>query len=454
MASATYVRDYYGRLYRVGETDHDLLGRSRNWMLWCSWAAMLAAGIQQYGFGSMVPVLGGVRGWSTSELFWALTLWTVCQAGTVFPAAWLRDSGALPATTAVVTGAVLCAIGLVTLGHASSLALVFLGYSVLGGVGTGLVYATCLGTVVRWFPDRVTARVGLVSGAFAYGCIPFVLAAGFLLHTQNRAAFLDVAGIVVLVVVAVSGMMMKDPPKGWWPAHQRPHPRVWALDKVHNPSLIGNRPAIRHYLPVEALRCGVIAPMYGGVLLAAAVSLFDLAYVPSYVMRSGAGPVLAAVTLSVLAGVTGAGRALVGWISDRVGRRKALRWAMVTGGFAQFVLLYAGLSGQAAGLVIGATLAGLGTGCCYSLLVGLVREYFGESSAVQNFGVLYTAKAAGGLFGVGLAAIVVVSHGYALAFAAAGALGLAGAVLTGALTQPGRPKPLLPPGVAAQRVRR
>jgi MFS family permease len=436
--SASSVRDVYGRRYRVGESDRDVLGRSRKWVLWLSWAAMLAAGVQQYGFGSVVPVLTEANGWTPAEAFWTLALWTVCQAGTAFPAAWLRDRGRVSVGTAVVTGAVLCAIGLATLGHASSLVAVFAGYSVIGGVGAGLIYTTCVGTVVGWFPDKVTTGVAFVSGAFAYGCVPFVLAAGFLLEIDNRASFFDVASIVVLVVAAGCGVTLRNPPKNWWPTHLEP--RAWALDKARR----NNRPALRQYLPTEALRSGAAVPMYLAVLLAAAVSLFDLAYLSAFATASGAGPVLVVAALSVLAGFTGGGRVLVGWISDRVGRRRTLRLMLVTGGFAQFVLLYGGEHRQAPALLIGAGLAGLGTGCCYSLAVGLVGEYFGDDHVLQNFGLLYSAKAVGGLLGVGLAALVVLPGGYVAAFAVAGVLAMSAAVLTRALTQPGLPKLLLP----------
>jgi MFS family permease len=183
--------------------------------------------------------------------------------------------------------------------------------------------------------------------------------------------------------------------------------------------------------------------MYVIVMLAAAVLLFDLAYLSTFVAARGGGPVLATAALSVLAAVTGAGRVLLGWLSDRMGRRRILRLALVAGGLAQFVLLYSGEHRHAVGLVLGAALAGLGNGCCYSLLVGLVRDYSGEESALQNFGVLYSAKAVGALLGIGLAAFVVSSHGYLGAFAAAGVLSIAGAVLAGRLSQPGR-RNLLP----------
>ncbi|UMP04416.1 OFA family MFS transporter [Amycolatopsis sp. EV170708-02-1] len=440
MPDPRIVRDHYGRRYRVGESDVDLLGKPRSWMSWLSWAAMFAAGIQQYGFGVVAPVLMATYGWTFPEVVVSFALWTVCQACVVFPVARLRERGMFPPAVAVIAGGVLCSTGMFTLGHASTLLTMFIGYSVLGGIGTGVVYATCVGTVMNWFPDRVPARVGAVSGAFAYGSVVFVLAGGFWLTEGTRRPILDVVAVAVLMMIASTAVLLRDPPPRWWPEH--PDPRVWAADKVRNRGVAVNRPALREYRPSEVLRCPTAVAMYLIVVLAAAVLLFDVAYLATFVAAQGGGPVLAAVALAVLAGVTGAGRVLLGGLSDRLGRRRILRLALVTGGIAQFVLLYSGHN--AAGLVAGAALAGLGNGSCYSLLVSLVRDYFGEESALQNFGVLYSAKAVGALLGVGLAAFVVSTHGYLGAFAVAGALSVLGALLGGRLSQPGRPKSLLP----------
>ncbi|EOD58601.1 MFS transporter, partial [Amycolatopsis vancoresmycina] len=148
--------------------------------------------------------------------------------------------------------------------------------------------------------------------------------------------------------------------------------------------------------------------------------------------------------LAALAAATGSGRVLIGHLAERLGRHRILRLALLAGGLAQFVLFYSGDHRHAVGLLLGAALAGLGNGCCYTLLVGLVREYFGEESAAQNFGILYSAKAVGAAVGIGPATIVVTTHGFLGAFAAAGVLSLAAAVLSGRLTQPGRPESLLP----------
>ncbi|MER6798363.1 MFS transporter, partial [Amycolatopsis mediterranei] len=265
MAEVRELRDVYGRRYRVGETDRELLGRPRAWITGLAAAAMLAAGVQQYGFGAIVPSLSRTPGWTFGGIALSLAVWAVCQAGAAFPVAWLRDRGLLPARVAMAAGAVLCAAGLVTLGHATSLSAVFLGYSVLGGLGTGLVYATCVGAVLAWFPDGTGPRAGLVSGAFAFGSVPFVVLAAAL--PAARQTLLDVTAAVVLVVIGGCAALLRYPPRHWWPG--TPEPRAWALDPAHN-----RRPAVRHYRPAELFRCGTTLSLYLVVVLAAAVLLF------------------------------------------------------------------------------------------------------------------------------------------------------------------------------------
>ncbi|MBK1786176.1 MFS transporter [Prauserella sp. ASG 168] len=437
----TEIRDFYGRRYRVGESDHDLLGRSRGWMLWAAWTAMLVASVGQYGFGALMPVLADTHGWTLAQSGWVLAVWILCQSGTVYPAARLRSRFGLAPSATMLVGAALCATGLVTLGGTTSFVVVLLNHGVLGGIGAGLVYGTCLGVVARWYPER-PARTAFVSGAFAYGSIPFVVLAGQFARPGSMEVFLGVAGLAVVLVVGAAALILKDPPAHWWPEHV--DPRAWALDKAVNPALRQNRPPIRHYSVAEMVRCPASGLLFLAVTCLSAVILFDIAYLAVFATASGWDAGFGAAALAVLAAASGATRTAEGWAGDRFGRRRVVRVALYASGVAQLLLLFAGQQGNAPLLLLGAALAGGAAGACYGLLPGLVEGHFGERPGLPNFGIFYGAKTVGALLGVALAAYAVSSDGYGAVFVIAAVLSTTGAGLVRYLRRPGRPRLPLP----------
>ena len=66
------------------------------------------------------------------------------------------------------------------------------------------------------------------------------------------------------------------------------------------------------------------------------------------------------------------------------------------------------LSGWA--FVVCAMFAGLGGGAFYAIMANLVLEFFGENSLLQNQAILYSAKAVGGLVGILIHAVVVLTR--------------------------------------------
>ena len=111
VASYREITDANNRVYRVGETDRELLGRSRAWMVWLPWIAMMAVSVFEYGYGSAEETLREAHGWSMSQTFWLLSIWAFFQAGVAFPAGKLREKGIVSARAAMLAGAVLSAIG-------------------------------------------------------------------------------------------------------------------------------------------------------------------------------------------------------------------------------------------------------------------------------------------------------------------------------------------------------
>ncbi len=431
------IKNENGRVFRVGESPQDIMGRSRTWMVFLPWIAMMAVSVFEYGWGAAVDTLQEVHGWSLGDVFWLASIWAVFQAGVAFPAGRLREKGIVSAKAAMLTAAVCAGIGYFVIAHSSSLVLAFIGYSVLGGTGAGLVYATCINMVGKWYPDKRGARTGFVNGGFAYGTVPFIFVFRYAFDAGNYSLVLDLIGVYMLVVVAVCGFMFVDPPKNWWPKEVDPLSWKGGKDKSAT-SLAKNPPAVRQYTPKEAFRTGMLPLMWICLVIIGGVSLFGINYQAQFAKASGFGPFIIASSLGVLSVVNGTGRALVGWLSDKLGRRQTLTLVLLIAAVAQFGVLYSGNTGNLWLFMIFAFINGFGGGAFYPLFAMLVPDYFGENNNASNYGAVYSAKLVGGIGGGGLAAGVIVAWGYTGAYVLAGCLALLSAGLTLFLRQPGR----------------
>ena len=432
-----YVRDFYGRRYHVGAGARELTGHSRRRQLWSAWACMAAVSPLQYAFGLAALGLGAAHGWGQVATMWLFATFVVCQAGVMVPVAYLRVGRLASPAHLSVTGGVLAAIALVALGNSSSLLVAFLGYSVVGGVGAGLVYAAALSTAGRWYPDKRVAALGFVSGGFALGAVPTVALLAWFATAGGQALVLDAAAAAALALVVLFGRRLADPPVDWWPPVV--DAQLWAVDRRLNPSLPHNLPAARSFAPGEAVRTGALPLMWAILCLVSAVSLFAVAFVASYAVHAHLGTTVAGVAVGLLAASNGLTRSVVGRLSDRFGRRAVLAAVLAVEGLAQLGLLACGESRVSVGFTVFALLAGVGGGSFYAIMGNLVLEYFGERSVWQNQALLYSAKAAGGLIGVGTAALLVASWGYPPVILGAGVTALVTAALVRLLRQPGRP---------------
>lgn len=424
------VRDVYGRRYRIGEDARELTGHSRRWQLWAAWACMVAISPLQYSFGT--AALGFDRGWGATQTLWLLAIFVACQALVAIPAAWTQRVRRATPTQLVVLGGTLAAIGLATLAHAHSYLSAVVGYALLGGIGAGLVYSACITTSARWFPDRRTATIGFVTGGFAVGAVPSI-ALLTIFESSQRIVF-DLTALIALLIVLVAGGLLKDPPRYWWPADL--DAQAWAIDRKLNRSIPNNAPAVRHYRPAEAMRTGALPLMWLLLAISTALSLFGIGLVAGYAVSAGFGLATAGVAAGLLAAVNGLGRSSAGHLSDRFGRRRVLAAVLMIEGFAHVGLV---IAGNGWSFVVCAMFAGLGGGAFYAIMANLVLEFFGENSLLQNQAILYSAKAVGGLLGIGVAASLVAVVSYRPLFLAAGLLGIVTALSVRLLKQPGRP---------------
>jgi MFS family permease len=446
IASYREITDANNRVYRVGETDRELLGRSRAWMVWLPWAAMMAISVYEYGYGAAAKSLRDAHHWTMSETFWLLSIWAFFQALVAFPAGKLREKGIVSARAAMLSGAVLSAIGFVSIANSANLVIAYLGFSVCGGIGAGLVYATCINLVGKWYPERRGGKTGFVNGGFAYGAVPFIFIFSYALHPNTYVWVLDLVGVYMLVVVAVCGLLFRDPPKNWWPADI--DPVQWANSKKGAESLRKNPPAVKQYTPREAIKTGMLPLMWLSLGISAGVSLFGISYMVPFAKDLGFGPLIAASSAGVLSIINGTGRTVTGYISDRLGRKQTLLIVLLVSAVALVGLLYAGEAQNEIAFLFFAFLVGFGGGAFYPMFASLTPDYFGENNNASNYGLIYSSKLLGSVVGIGVGASVIDAWEYTGAYWIAAVSALVSAGIAVFLRQPGRRVPAAAPSTA------
>lgn len=427
-----------GRVFRMGEDPKRILHAPRALMIWLPWVAMMGIGVSEYGFGAASGVLKSVNGWSLTETFWLISLWVLLEALVSFPTGMLRERGIIPVKAAMWTGAVLSLLAFLILGFFHTIGMAFLGFSIFGGIGAGMVYSTLVNIASKWYPERRGAKTGFIDGGFGYGVLPFLFVFTYWFHKDDYSLVLSIIAVELFVNLGIVGYFMKDPPKSWWPAFI--NPLTWATDPRNKAAklLRKNPPAIRQYGTMDALRTGMLPLMWITLVIASGVGLFGSNYEVDLAKSLGFGPLVAAASMGLLAVVNGGGRALSGWISDVIGRKYGLILILAVEGLAQFGVIFSGNAHILWLFLLMALFSGLGGGAFYTIFAAMVPDYFGENHNAANYGVVYSGKVIGGVVAGGAAAALVTHYGFTTAYTIAGCLGILSAILALFLHQPGR----------------
>ncbi len=347
----------------------------------------------------------------------------------------MREKGILTARRAMFIGSAMCLVGFLALSHLSNVLLAILGFGVIGGIGAGLVYRTCSTWSASGSPngavrDRIRQR------RLRLRIVPFIFIFNYAFDTANYHRVLDLIGLYILVVVFASAFFFKDPPKNWWPSDI--DPLTYSGTQKNAAGLSKNPPAVKQYSPKEAIRTGMLPLMWLSIVLTAGVSIFGISFQVDFAKDVGFGPLVAASSMGVMAVINGIGRGVVGWMSDKWGRKSTLVMVIVVLGLAQFGVIWAGDVKSEALFLFFAFLSGFGGGAFYPLFAALTPDYFGENFNATNYGLVYSGKLISGLFGGGLGSMVVAAWGYNGAYALAGGVSMVAAAIALLLRQPGR----------------
>jgi MFS transporter, OFA family, oxalate/formate antiporter len=329
------------------------------------------------------PLVKGF-GWSIPQVTWTFSIAIlVLGFAAFFGGLWMNRVG--PRVVGIAAG--LCygaGVGLASL-SAHQLAVLYLTYGLLGGIGLGLGYIVPVATLVKWFPDRRGFITGLAVAGFGAGALLTAPLATTLIQSIGVLQTFAVLGTVYLVAVVAGASVMQNPPAGWKPAGWEPTAKQQAVLARKDYTLAEALSTWRWYVLWAILFLNVTA----------GISIISQA-APMAVEISGVTAIVGAGMVGTISIGNGAGRLLWAWLSDAIGRRTVFAVMFLL----QTALFFLLPSQHAFPILVALCFVIISCyGGGFGTMPAFATDYFGPKFVGAIYGLMLTAWGFGGVAG-------------------------------------------------------
>jgi OFA family oxalate/formate antiporter-like MFS transporter len=341
----------------------------------------------QYGWTIFVGPIDAKHHWGKAAIQGTFTLFILLETWLVPFEAYLADK--YGPRLLVMVGGVMIGFSWMLFSWANTLTALYVG-GMIGGVGTGLVYGTCIGNALKWFQARRGLAAGVTAAGFGAGAALTVLPLMHSLASNGYEATFFRFGLLQGIVVLLAALALK-----------KPTGRAGARKK--NPRLPQTK---TDRTPMQTLTSLVFWIMYADFVLVAASGLmataqlapiangFGIATTKVTLLGFAAPALLFALSLNNL--MNGLSRPLFGWVSDWLGREMTMFLTFLAEGIGIFYLDRYG--SNPVFFVILAGLVFFAWGNIFSIFPALTSDHFGNKYATTNYALLYTAKGCAAFF--------------------------------------------------------
>jgi OFA family oxalate/formate antiporter-like MFS transporter len=286
---------------------------------------------------------------------------------------------------------------------ANSVTELYIYYGAIAGTGAGIIYISCVGNAVKWFPDRRGLAAGLTAAGFGGGAALTIIPISETILRLGWGNAMAVWGVAQGVIALATALIMRHPPAQWkpvgWQEKEKKITSVVVQTKLEYP----------WYKTLKSPEFWLLYAMFtlvatGGLMTTGNLSQIATSLGVGQVAFFGIGIVALTATL---AGITNAlARIVWGGISDKIGREITMTIAFALE--AVLIALVLTIEKNAIAFVLLLPFIFLSWGEIYALFSAISGDIFGSKNATTNYGMLYTAKGlASVLAGYGAAAIAV-----------------------------------------------
>jgi MFS family permease len=371
---------------------------------------------EAYAFSVFNLPLGRVIGvqapapgdWKLTTVGWAFTLAIVVLGlSAAFGGRWLERAG--PRKSGVIaaacwsSGFLVAALGV----RLHAIALVYLGYGVLGGTGLGLGYITPVSTLIKWFPDRRGMATGMAIMGFGGGAMIAAplsesLMRAFATPTSTGVAeTFAVLGLVHGAAMAGGALLFRVPGPGATPA--TPPAALPAAPPTAPPTAkAAALVTTAHVSAAQAIRTPQFYLLWAVLFLNVTAGIGVLAQASAMIQEVSRGAVQAAAAagfVGLLSLFNMGGRFFWASLSDRIGRRRTYAIFFSLGPLLYVAVPLAGHLGSVPLFVacVAAILTMYGGG--FATIPAYLADMFGTAQVGAIHGRLLTAWSAAGVAG-------------------------------------------------------
>ena len=334
----------------------------------------------QYGWTFFVNPMNKQFGWTPKDIAFAFTLFVLFETWLVPVEGWFVDRFGPKAV--VIFGGILAGGGWVINSYADTLTVLYIG-QIVGGIGAGAVYGTCVGNALKWFPDHRGAAAGWTAAGFGMGSAATVIPIQNMIAGQGYQTTFLVFGLGQGLICVLAALFLAAPRRGDVPE---------VVQKVQQTR--------RNFTPIEMVQTPIFWVMYVMFVMMGAGGLMATAQLAPIAKDFGVDKVTlnlwiwmptaltAAASLDrILNGIT---RPFFGWVSDHIGRENTMFIAFGLEAIGIWCLYVFGKDPVAFAVLSG--LVFFAWGEIYSLFPSTCTDTYGPEYAATNAGLLYTAK--------------------------------------------------------------
>ena len=387
--------------------------------------ALLFAGII-YGWSILKAPLAAEFNWGDNQLAvnFTLTMCFFCLGGFIGGIL----SRKIGVRLTLILGAVIgCAGFFLTSRLSGNVAMLYVGYGVLAGLGIGFAYNTVISTVNAWFPDKKGACSGALMMGFGISALVVGKAADALFKASGvgwRTTFL-LLGIALGVVLVAAGLILKLPA----PDLNLPQPKQKAGGASENFET-------RDYAPGQMIRRFTFWRAFLCIVFLAAVGNTVISFARDLAISVGSEEGLATTLVGVLSVCNGLGRIATGVIFDKLGRRKTMLLANIVSIAAAGVTLLSVFTSSVPLCVVGLCVTGFSYGSCPTISSAFTSAFYGSKNFSVNFSIMNFNLMGASLMATLSSMLLTSSGGYVAPFVMLLALSVAALALNLSIRRP------------------